>query len=239
MSAEERTPKGYHSPFAAHFARLQEQSTRLILVRHGEATMPAEYVRGPLNTPLSTRGIEQAKRVAERLRDFDCSAVYTSPLKRASETAEIISQTLQLPVAKTEALREIDLTLHAPAEMPLAEVYSQIEDLWNANPSSGYWLKWADLPFAETGEELRQRVTSAIDEILPQNIGETVCIVCHGGVINGYLGSLLSLSHDFWFHPHNTSLNIVSVYQGSFLLHTLNDVGHLQFNETSKEGLLT
>ncbi len=84
--------------------------TELVLVRHGETDWNAEHrFQGHADPPLNDRGRAQAHALADELRGTPFDAAYTSPLRRAAETAEILAVELQLPVRPVEALREIDV----------------------------------------------------------------------------------------------------------------------------------
>ena len=82
---------------------------RLLLVRHGETDWNAAgRIQGCTDTPLNARGRAQAAALAEKLRSSErAEALYTSPLRRAAETAEIIGSALGLRPEPVEALREI------------------------------------------------------------------------------------------------------------------------------------
>ena len=82
---------------------------RLILVRHGSTAWNEEgKYQGTIDIPLSDRGRQEAEMVAERLRDEKIDAVYSSNLRRARETAEIIARPHGLPVQVIEELGEMN-----------------------------------------------------------------------------------------------------------------------------------
>ena len=84
--------------------------TRLLLIRHGRSTWNADKrIQGQADPPLDEVGREQARRLAERLRGDPPVALYTSPLQRARETAEIVGQALDVPVVPDGRLKEYDV----------------------------------------------------------------------------------------------------------------------------------
>src|SRR5260370_39895886 len=86
-----------------------EERLRLYMIRHGEVEGAASgKLLGWTDTPLSERGLEQASQLAERLSTARLSAVYSSDLKRARTTAEIIAQR-NLKVQQSSGWREIDM----------------------------------------------------------------------------------------------------------------------------------
>lgn len=82
---------------------------RLILVRHGETLWNAIHrFQGFSDIELSPKGITQARLLAISLRGESLTAIYTSPLKRARQTAEIIAQYHDCPLIVDEGLKEIN-----------------------------------------------------------------------------------------------------------------------------------
>jgi len=88
--------------------------TRIILVRHGQTGWnvgagAGERFRGRVDLPLDDTGLAQAQAVAKRLADHPIVAVYSSPLKRAMETARPTAQQLGLPVQPLPGIVDINL----------------------------------------------------------------------------------------------------------------------------------
>ena len=82
---------------------------RIMLVRHGETLWNEERrCQGITDIPLSEKGVEQAKRLKERLRDEKIDIAFSSPLKRALKTAEIILEGRNIKLIVREDLRELD-----------------------------------------------------------------------------------------------------------------------------------
>src|SRR5262245_6910553 len=83
-------------------------ATRLYLVRHGATQLSAENrFAGAVGVDLSEEGRDQVKRLARRLADDRIAALYTSPLSRTRETAEILAAPHRLPLRARDGLREI------------------------------------------------------------------------------------------------------------------------------------
>ena len=83
---------------------------RLILARHGETSWNRERRnQGQNPTELNAQGIRQARNTAQSLRLFPIRALYSSPLRRAMQTSELIGQALSLPVIPRDGLMEMDL----------------------------------------------------------------------------------------------------------------------------------
>ena len=83
----------YEVPLPVRLASLARMSTRIFLIRHGATVLTAEdRFAGATDVELSEEGREQARRLGERLRTENVSAVYASPLGRTVETATLIAQ---------------------------------------------------------------------------------------------------------------------------------------------------
>ena len=94
--------------------------TRFVLVRHGQTEWNrVERFRGRADLDLDEVGTRQGEAAAERVARWQTSALYSSPLRRAMRTAEIISRRLDLPVMPLDGL--IDITL-APLSIGAAIV---------------------------------------------------------------------------------------------------------------------
>ena len=149
--------------------------TRLILVRHGETDWNVEgRYQGQADPPLNRRGEEQAHRVAQALQNKGVDVIYSSPLKRAWQTAQIIAEYTHAPVYAEPRLMEINQGewegLH------VSEIAARYPDLfrqWEEDP----WR--VRIPGGETLQEVQQRVYEAVDDIVAKHPGQTVVLVRH------------------------------------------------------------
>jgi broad specificity phosphatase PhoE len=163
--------------------------TRLFLVRHAE--VEEKYRRvfgGRLDMGLSPRGQEQATVLADYLRRFRIEAIYASPMKRVQQTLAAL-RTHQTAVPRVvDDLQEIDFG--AWTGLRWEEVHERF------NLSAFDWLEHLDtgrIPQAETGQQVRRRVEPCLGRILRAHPGQTIAVVCHGGVIRMMLAILLDL----------------------------------------------
>ncbi len=162
-------------------------TTRLYLVRHGATPLTMEdKFSGEEGVHLSDEGRQQAERLAERLRDHNISAAYSSPLDRARETAEIVIRPHGLTVQKVDGLREI---LHGhwegltrrEVEQKFAEEYSEWEqDPFTFAPQGG-----------ESGISVLSRALPAIRQIVVDHTDQNVLVVSHKATIRLLISSLL------------------------------------------------
>jgi len=164
-------------------------TTRLVLIRHGEVESRYQKVfGGRIDMELSPRGHEQARQVADYLRLARFDALYVSPLKRARQTVVPIADAVGLEPKVIPDLREVDFGVWTGL------TWDEVRARHGVNAYD--WLRELDrggIPEAEPVEPYLARVRSAVDQVRGRHPGQTVAVVCHGGVIRAILGILLSL----------------------------------------------
>lgn len=169
--------------------------TRIYLIRHGETDWNrVGLYQGTTDVPLNHRGREQARVVARSLACVRFAAVYTSPLGRARETADVIMGGREMSVIVLPELREICYGLWQGKSFQwLQRTWPAFAHRWRSEP----WT--VRFPGGETLAELRARVSGVLRRILAVHPGETV-LVCGHGHVNRLL--LMELAHrppdDFW-----------------------------------------
>jgi broad specificity phosphatase PhoE len=163
----------------------------IIAARHGVTELNRQgLINGRIDEPLIEEGREQARRLRDAL-DSNIKRIRSSPLKRARETADIISQRFQLPVLLADALMEVDwgeLTGLSYGEMEVRHGSQYSKDAYmrltyNLRPFGG-----------ESVETVRFRLHGLIDEIrnnpVSDNGEDAELLVTHGGILR-------ILEHDF------------------------------------------
>lgn len=198
---------------------------RLLLIRHGRSTWNAEgRIQGHADPPLDEVGREQARRLAERLREETLAALYASPLRRAQETAEIIGQALDLPVVPDERLREYDTgDITGLTREQIVARYPDLAQRWREDPES------VEIPGEEGSAPFQARVVAAFDEILSRHEEGTVGVVAHGGTLGTYLNHLIGLPYRFSpFRFANGSLSIIQLNRARPRIVLVNDTCHLR-----------
>jgi broad specificity phosphatase PhoE len=148
----------------------------LILARHGETDWNRENrFQGHADPPLNELGRQQSAELAMALAGEGIARVYTSPLRRAAETAEIVAGRLGTELEPVEALREIDVgSWSGLTRKEVAERFPHDYALWLARAPHGY-------EGGETYEELAARVLPAVHGVAARHPGETLLVVTHGG----------------------------------------------------------
>jgi alpha-ribazole phosphatase len=199
--------------------------THLLLVRHGETEWndQARY-QGWEDVPLSSSGGEQAKNLAERLAREPITAIYSSDLRRAHETAQIVAERLGKAVMLEPRLREANLgEWQGLTYTDVRRRYFQDND-----PVPAYFVDTPP-PGGESLRQLQTRVMDAVESIATQHTDETVLIVTHGGCLKalvcGWLGIALS---SYWqLRFDSASISQVSLYPAGAIVSYLNDTAHL------------
>lgn len=214
--------------------------TTLYLIRHGETdwNMNGRW-QGHADIPLNSRGLEQARLLAQRLLDeqvhFD--AIYSSDLSRAYQTAWEIGAALRIAVQLLPPLREIDLgewsgltrdeiCRRFPIEYRLLE---QGQDIPRGN--------------AETRAAMAHRVIESVSAMVWQHPGERLALVTHGGPVRALLGHAGSAAPGVVVPRTrsigNTSVSVVSCRPvGGWTIISANDVAHLR-SQADRTDLVT
>ncbi len=157
--------------------------TRIILVRHAEAEGNAKRLfQGHSNAAVSEKGHKQLDLLALRCRNMACTAIYTSPLRRAKETAEAIRKFHAVPLYFEDGLMEINGGVwEGKPWKDLPNLYPESARHWSMEP-------WNFAP--EGGETMHQvydRIYQTVLEIASRHAGETVFVVSHGCAIRNLL----------------------------------------------------
>jgi broad specificity phosphatase PhoE len=201
----------------------------LYLIRHGRSDFDSRDrwtgARGEQwDPPLGEEGREQARLLARRLRSMrPPAAVYCSPLRRARETVAPYAESADVEVEMADDLAEAHIGAWEgrPFEEILATDARVLDRLLNQEPI------WRHAPGGEGLDAFRDRVHREVESILARHADGDVVVICHGGVINAYVGPLLGLEQEMFFLPENTSVNSVIVDGTTRRVRFLNDILHL------------
>lgn len=164
---------------------------RILLIRHGETEWNKQgRFQGSTDIPLSDTGYEQARLLSAQLADKHLAAVWSSPLRRALDTARAVAAPHRLPVKQHRDLREIEMGQWEGLTIP------QVEARWGEE-----FANWRHDPLAAPappgGEQYRDfqtRCIGALDDVAGQYDPEQqIAVVCHGGVIKAVLAGILEL----------------------------------------------
>lgn len=203
--------------------------TELLLVRHGQSYANiAGYWDGWSEDELTPLGRKQSEALASRLaREYggEISALYTSPLNRTLQTAQIIGAALGLCPITVENLKEINFgELSGITLERMAREYPALFSRWKER--SDMEFQW---PGGEKRGDFFRRVARACDAIILKHPNERVVVVAHGGTLRACLAHLLPDQFAQWwgYDLGNCGLTIVTIDEGHTRLVTLNDETHL------------
>lgn len=175
------------------------------LIRHGQSQFNAMgRVQGHTNSPLTPQGHAQAKAAGEALKGREISALYTSDLLRAWETAEEIGSVLGMAPQPVEGLREVSLGEWEGKEIEEIRANDpRTLELWYSAPME------ANIPGAEPLDAFRERVLASFEEILSHHAQGEIVIVSHGGVLSVIIAHILEMSlNSLWrFRLDNASIS--------------------------------
>lgn len=200
--------------------------TKLILVRHGEGEGNSKgECQGWNDVCLTQKGCEQAKRVAERLKNEKIDVIYSSPFERALGTARYIAGEKGLEIIVCDKLKEINFGQWE------GQKWSYIEKNWQKE--SEVWQNTPHIHVMPDGESVREvyeRAVDVINEIIKDNAGKSICVVTHGTILrvlmpyfhNKPFEELHTIS---WFV--NTSITIVEYENKTFNVLLEGDQSHI------------
>ena len=188
--------------------------TTILIVRHGESTWNSEHRwQGHADPRLSEFGREQARELAEELRDVRLDAVYASDLRRASETAEVVARTKGLAVVTDPSLREIDVGEWSG--LTTDEIKARFPAGWRRQSHGGDG--WEQ---GESHAAMSDRIVAAASRIAAVHPrGQILCIL-HGGVIRALLAHAAEMPLDDYRRtqrgPANGTVSRIAVEDGAF-----------------------
>jgi len=197
-------------------------TTRIWLLRHGE---PEESVRrlcyGSLDVGLSRAGREQMARAARELTAEPVAAIYSSPRRRAVESARILGEAFQpaLKVRVAPDFREIDFgDFEGVAYDDIAARYPDLYRQWMEAPTT------VELPGGESFAMLRRRVLRAFQAMSAAHAGETLVVVSHGGPIRAMVANALGMADGHIFHlaQDHGAISRIDVMDGFAVVGLLN-----------------
>lgn len=199
--------------------------TTIVLARHGDTDWNLEEIfRGRADVELNEAGIRQAELLAGYLEGWPVEAVYSSPLKRALRTAEIVAAPHRLGVTLSQELIDLHfgewqgLSHHA-----VRERYKALYAQWLHNPHL------AQVPGGESLDDVGTRATGLVHRVIAEHQG-TVVLVSHRVVHKVMICALLGLDNSHFWNIRLDTCGITSfVYEdGRFVLAGHNDTSFLK-----------
>jgi len=165
-----------------------EKPTTVWLIRHGLPENVGGRCYGQQDLRLSMEGERQAKAIAAYLARQPLAHIYSSPLRRALETARAVAEPHRLSVETMDAFAEIHFgDFEGLGYDEIQARYPDIFMSWMERPTE------AKFPNGENFQEMRQRVLGALDVVRTRQAAKTIVIVAHGGVIRAIVAQALAI----------------------------------------------
>ena len=200
--------------------------SRLLLVRHGITEFnSARKFLGYSDIKLSATGYRQVERLRDRLVDDKIDAVYSSDLRRALVTAEVISSGHKVDIVICPELREVNYgNVEGLTFEEISRLYPEVaESLTNFNLRLNF-------PGGEGFEGFIERTSKFLDKLKRHTPSQTILIVSHGGPLRVLVCCLLGIDLGHWWQIrlNNASLSIVETSPRGAIISLLNDTSHLR-----------
>ena len=191
--------------------------TRLLLIRHAQPEDDAQgRCYGRMDVELSTAGEAAAERLAENLRDVAIAAVYSSPRRRAVQTAERIA-----PPRVDARLSELDFgELEGLTFEQVERERPELFRRWMESPTR------VRFPGGESWSDLRSRVAVVAADVRAAHAGATVAMVTHGGVVRAVLADALGLPDErvFAIDVGYARVSVVDWFDSTIVVRLVNGV---------------
>lgn len=197
--------------------------TRFLLIRHATTDAVGKRLSGRMNgVHLNEAGKAQAQKLAEQVSGLDISAIYSSPLERAIETAKPLAKAFNLSVIANNDFLEIDFGEFTNSTFEGLELKPAFK-LFNAFRSG------TRIPGGEMMIEAQARITSGLQKIYVQHPNKTVAVVSHSDLIKSaiayYTGIHLDMFQRIEISP--ASVSIVELYEETARITAVNFTGKL------------
>ena len=203
----------------------------IIFLRHGQAENNTKKILAG-RTPginLTEQGKEQAEQAGKMIKSLNISAIYSSPIDRAIQTAEIVGKHCDVKPILDDRLIELDMGKFTM--MPYDEIFAS---------HGNVFLKFYEgsLEISHNGvesfAEVQKRVFDIVDFIKNEHKGENVVLVTHMDPIKAMIGKVLSLKPEILFQLiiANASLNIFKYDDQNLYLSSINSMNSSRFHET-------
>ena len=206
--------------------------TQLILARHGETAWNLGKVfRGRADVNLDEVGVKQAELLGKYLSNWELEAIYSSPLRRALDTANTVVRYHKVAVHIADGLTDLDYgEWQSLPEQEVKRLYPALLNQWHNSPRS------VIMPGGESLEDVTKRAVEVVDDIISRHRGD-VLLVSHIVVLKVLICHLLGLDKSqFWnIRQDVCGITVFDYEDGRFVLTRHNDTSHLQ--ELPKPGL--
>ena len=203
----------------------------IIFLRHAQAENNAKRILAGRTegVHLTKTGIEQAEQMAKYLKPLDISAIYSSPIERASHTAEIAAKNCSLEVVLDERLTEIDMGKFT--RMNYDDMFAKYGNIFLKFYENDPVIAEHEV---ETFPDVQKRVLDMVDHVLKKHKNENVILVTHMDPIKSMLSTVMDLKPKALFELiiANASLTIVKEQDKKFSLSAINAMNIDRYYQT-------
>jgi len=202
----------------------------IIFLRHGQAKNNVEKVLAGRadGVSLTNKGIKQAQSIAKFLKPMKISAIYSSPIERASKTAEIVAKHNKIDFTTDERLIELDMGKFT------GQRYDKIFEK-HGNVFLKFYEGQIEIAHngVETFAEVKKRVLSMVDHLLKEHHDENVVLVTHMDPIKSMLATVMDLKPQSLFELiiANGSLTVFREEGEKLSVKAINAMDPVQFDQ--------
>ena len=203
----------------------------IIFLRYGQAENNTKKIlagRSP-GVDLTQVGIQQAEQSGKMLESLNISAIYSSPIDRALQTAKIVGNQCNLEPVIDDRLIELDMGKFT--KMLYDEIFAKHGNVFLKFYEGSEEVSENGV---ETFAKVQKRVFDMVDFVINRHKNENVVLVTHMDPIKAMIGKTLSLKSEILFELiiANASLNIFKNHDQKFYLTGINVMPSVRFHET-------
>lgn len=206
--------------------------TRVVLIRHGQTKWnEVERIRGQVDIPLDEVGVAQAEATGRRVaEEWKPAAVYSSPLRRAVQTAQPLARLLGQKVQLEEGLNDLNFgQWQGLSPQEVKERWPGLAETWLSAPHL------VAFPEGESLDLVRKRSSAALRKLVDRHEGQTIALIGHTALNRVILCHVLGIDDaNYWrIGQHTCAVNVFRWRDGIFYIESLNDTGHLRALQSS------
>ena len=202
----------------------------IIFLRHGQAENNTKRILAGRTegVPLTKIGIEQAEQIGKYLKPIDISAIYSSPIERADNTAKIVAESNSIDYKLDERLTELDMGKFT--RMPYDEIFAKHGNVFLKFYSNDPIISEHNV---ETFPHVQKRVMDMLDYIIKKHDQQNVILVTHMDPIKSVIAKVMDLKPLALFELiiANCSLTIIKHHDEKLSLSAINAMNADRFSE--------
>lgn len=202
----------------------------IIFLRHGQAENNTKRILAGRTegVPLTKIGIEQAEQIGKYLKPIDISAIYSSPIERANNTAKIVAESNSVDYKLDERLTELDMGKFT--RMPYDEIFAKHGNVFLKFYSNDPIISEHNV---ETFPHVQKRVMDMLDYTIKKHDQENVLLVTHMDPIKSVIAKVMDLKPLSLFELiiANCSLTIIKHHDEKLSLSAINAMDADRFSE--------